>query len=188
MLDLSKQMEVSYKVNQMIKKANDTLDLGLHQPSITYKLKRAGKVAEVSGRTINFNSALTNIITADIQDQVAHLINFQLNREIDAKSVTYQNIMKVLDGKLDIVTDIKPKAEAPKKVVTAKTVKPKANKPKAKTGERKAQAIAVLEANPGLTRQEMLTKLVEAFGFSTDKPGRIKAAGLYQQAKKALEK
>jgi len=180
MLDLSQRMEVSYKVNKMIKKANDALNLGLHQPHITYKLKGTSIVARTTGNTINFNMLLDNVIVEDIQREVAHVVNFELNNEQgNPRSETYVNIMQMLKGTADIIVNIRPKVEAPRKVVTAKAKKP--------TGERKAAAVDVFKKNPGLTRQEMITKLVEAFGFSTDKAGRIKASGLYQQAKKVVE-
>ena len=184
MLDLSQRMEVSYKVNKMIKKANDALNLGLRQPNITYKLKGTADIGRNVGNTINFNTGLTNIITADIQDQVAHIINIELNHEHNPKSETYQNILKVLTGNADIIVDVKPKAEAPKKVVTAKTKKVvNGNKAIAMTAYRDAK-----KANANITRQEMITVIVEALHFENDKPSRIKAAGLYQQVKKAVEK
>ncbi len=195
MLDLSQRMEVSYKVNKMIKKANDSLGLALRQPHITYKLKNTTVSAQTSGNTINFNAGLVNIITADIQDEVAHIINLALNREHNAKSETYLNILKVLTGNAglnDIVTSVKPQAPAPKKVVVAKTAKPKASKPVKKVvNGNKAIAMTAyrdaIKANADITRQEMITVIVEALHFENDKPGRIKAAGLYQSAKKALE-
>ena len=180
MLDLSQKMEVSYKVNQFIKKANEALNLGLHQPHITYKLKGTSNVAQVTGCTINFNFRLDHVIDEDIQRQVAHVINFELNRTVSTeRSETYINIMQLLKGNSDIIVSIKKSTPEPKKVTVKQPVK--------KTGERKAVAVDVFKANPGLTRQEMITKIVEAFDFSNDKKGRIKAAGLYQQAKKAVE-
>ena len=190
MLDLSQRMEVSYKVNKMIKKANEALGLSLLQPTITYKLKRAGKIAQTAGNIINFNSALTSILTANIQDEVAHIINIALNHEHDVTSETHINILIVLRCNVHSVINVKADKPAPKAVPkTAKATKPKAsnkvvsgNKAIAMTAFRDAK-----KANADITRQEMITVIVEALQFTTDKAGRIKAAGLYQQAKKALE-
>ena len=179
MLDLAQQMEVSYKVNKMIKKANEALNLCLHQPHITYKLKGTADVARSTGNTINFNTGLINLITADIQDQVAHIINFELNNEHDSKSVTYQNILKLLTGNADIVVDIKPRVEAPKKVVT---------KAKAKTGSIKEKAVSAYEkamtANKNITRQEMVDVLYKEFNLDNDPKGKMKASNYYTTAKK----
>lgn len=197
MLDLAQQMEVNCKVNQLIKKANDALNLKLTQPHITYTLKnvKADVVAKTVGHTINFNPGLVNLTEDAIIPEVAHVINFELNNEERQVSDTYKNIVKLLQGKVDIIRQIKPTQEQKRTVKTAKPAKQvKAKKPvkrKGKVGEKKAKAIKVFtdatSKNPKITRQEVITLLVEAFGFINDKPGRIKAAGLYQQAKKAVE-
>ena len=188
MLDLSQRMEISFKVNKLIKKANDSLGLNLQQPNITYQLKNTAKTAQTAGNTINFNNGLANIIDGDIQHEVAHIINYALNREHNSKSDTYVNISNVLNGKTDLTINVKADKPAPVQA-PAKTAKPKAsnkvvsgNKAIAMTAYRDA-----IKANADITRQEMITIIVEALHFENDKPGRIKAAGLYQQAKKAIE-
>jgi len=181
MLDLSQKMEISFKVNQFIKKANEALNLNLHQPNITYKLTDSTNVAQVTGCTINFNNGLVNIIDEDIERQVAHVINFELNHVTnDDRSETYVNIVQLLKGKSDIITSIKKTTPKPKQVI------------KKKTSSIKEKAISVYENaiknNNNITRQEIIVLITKAFELEADPKGKMKASNYYTTAKKFVEK
>lgn len=200
MLDLSQQMEVSYKVNKLIRKMNTEFGLSLKLPHITYKLTNTIDAGETLGSSlINFNKGLRDIDTGVIEHEVAHLVNFAINREDSSHhSATWENIMTAMktstarpEVKEKIEADAKAKATPKAKAKPAKAKEPKVTVIKTvKSGTKIELAVktykSVMEKNAATTRQEMITALVEAFELEGEK-ARVKAAGFYQNAKKAVE-
>lgn len=111
-----------------------------------------------------------------------HCRGFRLTLKTALGKVSYAEAAQMKNTTATTAT-AKAKANAP---VTAKkatvTVKKGTVITKAVAAFKKAQT-----ANSAITRQEMITVLVEAFKLKNDKPGRIKAAGYYQSAKKQVE-